>query len=132
MQDYIIFGLTVMFGLLGWLLARKDSSQEQQLKELKDSLAAAQGTIQVISVQVASALETALHTQKESQKLFELHDVDATALSNLRLQIASEHYHKKELDARFDKLDTTFREGFKDLGDRFDKFTAVLLKERHE
>lgn len=72
--------------------------------------------------------------QKDEQQaesirlLFKKHDDDATALANLRLEIAKEHYLKHELDARFQSLEDTFRTGMADLAMRFDKLSNALLE----
>lgn len=72
--------------------------------------------------------------QKDEQQakaialLFTKHDDDARALADLRLEIAKEHYLKHELDARFLSLETTFKIGMADLGDRFDRLSAVLVE----
>lgn len=60
--------------------------------------------------------------------LFEKHDQDATALQELRVQIAAKHYERPELDAKFDRLDATFRNGFDNLGDKFDRLSDALIK----
>ena len=58
---------------------------------------------------VFSVLWWLLKSKDEAQQaqiklLFDKHDDDARALQELRLQIAQNHYHKVELDARFEKL----------------------------
>ena len=42
--------------------------------------------------------------EKQITALWEKHDDDANKLEALRLQIASEHYVKRELDEKFDRL----------------------------
>jgi len=64
---------------------------------------------------------------REIDLLFQKHDKDAAALIALQLEIAREHYVKRELDDRFSKLDATFREGFDSLGDKFDKLSHILV-----
>lgn len=59
--------------------------------------------------------------------LFEKHDEDVKALQELRLQIAEGHYKKVELDAKFDRMETTFRTGFDTLGKKFDDLTNLLI-----
>jgi len=90
--------LGAVFSIVGWLLKNKDKQQE-------DALNAHSAQIKL---------------------LFEKHDADATALQELRVQIASNHYERPELDKKFDKLETTFRDGFKDLGEKFDKLSDAL------
>lgn len=63
-------------------------------------------------------------------KLFTKHDSNEAAIQAVRLQIASEHYHKNELDARFLRLEATFQKGFDDLGRKFDRLSEALV--RHE
>jgi hypothetical protein len=64
---------------------------------------------------------------KQIALLFTKHDDDAKALEALRLQIASNHYVKHELDMRFDKLEAAFRSGFSDLGSKFDRLADRLI-----
>jgi hypothetical protein len=63
---------------------------------------------------------------KQIALLFLKHDEDAKALQELRIQIASNHYVKQELDARFDKLEAAFTSGFKGLGEKFDRLAEKL------
>jgi len=63
---------------------------------------------------------------KEIEVLFRKHDEDAAALAALRLEIAKEHYLKHELDARFQSLESVFRTGMADLGQKFDHLAQVL------
>lgn len=71
--------------------------------------------------------------QKDSEqgakidKLFLIHDKDVEKLAALELKIASDHYIKPELDAKFDKMEATFKEGFHTLGHKFDKLTDILV-----
>lgn len=60
--------------------------------------------------------------------LFEKHDLDVQALQELRVQIAARHYERPELDAKFEKLDNTFREGFKDISSRIDRLTELMTQ----
>lgn len=64
--------------------------------------------------------------QEQIRLLFRKHDDDAAALQELRVMIAQKHYERPELDAKFDRLDQTFREGFRDLGTKFDKLSDTL------
>ena len=130
MTEYLLLGLTLLFSVIGWLLVRKDAAQQAEIASVRKAREEDQKVTQALSLQLAAALETVLQVQRDSQKLFELHDKDAANLAELRLLIASEHYPKKELDVRFEKLDVTFREGFKELGDRFDRLAAALLNGR--
>lgn len=59
--------------------------------------------------------------------LFHKHDLDYEDLQALKLQIASQHYVKQELDSKFDKLETAFRDGFTSLGTKFDRLGDALV-----
>lgn len=65
--------------------------------------------------------------QSQINLLFKKHDEDAERLEALRLEIATHHYVKGELDTRFDHLDRTFRDGFMDLGKKFDRLSDLLI-----
>lgn len=66
--------------------------------------------------------------QEEAIKLLWLkHDDDAKGLEQLKLQIASQHYVKEELDKKFDKFDSTMRTGFQDLSGKVDELAKTLL-----
>lgn len=64
---------------------------------------------------------------KQITALWTKHDEDAKALAELKERIAREHYLKHELDARFESLERSFREGMRDLGNKMDKLTDTLL-----
>lgn len=63
----------------------------------------------------------------EIELLFQKHDKDAQDLADLRLIIAKEHYIKAELDERFKNLDTTLREGFRELNGQFATLSTALM-----
>jgi hypothetical protein len=65
--------------------------------------------------------------EKRIDKLFDLHDADSLKLTALELKIASDHYVKPELDAKFDRMENTFRTGFESLGSKFDKLSNILI-----
>jgi hypothetical protein len=74
-----------------------------------------------------------LRTKDEAQGkaielLFSKHDADYAELQALKLQIASQHYVKGELDHKFDKLEGAFRDGFTSLGTKFDRLGDVLVE----
>lgn len=64
---------------------------------------------------------------KKIDKLFAIHDRDVEKLAALELKIASDHYIKPELDAKFEKMEATFRTGFETLGHKFDKLSDILI-----
>lgn len=81
---------------------------------------------------VASLVWYLLRKRDEEQQeainlLFKKHDMDADALAALKLEIASHHYVKSELDAKFDRLQDTFTSGFDALGKKFDKLSDALI-----
>ena len=65
---------------------------------------------------------------KQITALWAKHDEDAKALAELKERIAREHYLKHELDSRFESLESSFREGMKDLGMKMDKLTETLIQ----
>lgn len=83
-----------------YLLNKKDSSQEKEIAELKST----------------------------TMLLFKKHDDDVAALVLLQRQIDKEHYVKPELDARFQSLESTFRAGMHDLGEKFDRLSNLLVE----
>ena len=66
--------------------------------------------------------------EKQISELWDKHNEDSRALQDLRVQIAQSYYVKHELDMRFDKLESAFRDGFKELGEKFDKLAERLVK----
>lgn len=65
--------------------------------------------------------------EKQISALWEKHDEDVRSLQELRERIAREHYVKAELDMRFQRLEDAFRDGFRDMGDKLDKISSLLL-----
>lgn len=64
---------------------------------------------------------------KQIATLWIKHDEDAEKLQNLELRIASEHYVKRELDGKFDRLDASIRDGLEGLGKKFDKLSDAMM-----
>jgi type III secretory pathway component EscV len=96
----------IIVPIVTYLLNKKDAAQEKQLDALKE-------------------LNEKL--QKQIDLLFKKHDDDAAALAALQLQIAKEHYLKHELDARFQSLEHTFRQGFDGLSSEFKELSRILI-----
>lgn len=69
--------------------------------------------------------------EKKIDLLFTKHDDDAQRLAELELKIAANHYIKPELDAKFDRLERSIREGMHELGGKFDRLSEALIQERH-
>ena len=74
-----------------------------------------------------------LLTQKDAKQeeaiklLWQKHDIDAKELESLKLQIASQHYVKAELDQKFNQMDATMRNGFQILSGKVDELSKTLL-----
>jgi hypothetical protein len=66
--------------------------------------------------------------QKSTDLLFKKHDEDVQALNDLKLLIASKHYERTDLDAKFDKMEETTRFGFRDMGEKFDHLSKTLME----
>jgi hypothetical protein len=82
-----------------YLLNKKDAAQGEQIKALGDLI----------------------------KLLFKKHDDDVAALILLQRQIDKEHYVKPELDARFQSLESTFREGFASLKSEFRELAQLFM-----
>lgn len=65
--------------------------------------------------------------QADIDMLFKKHDEDAQRLSDLSLEIAKKHYERPELDGKFDKLESSIRDGLKELGSKFDRLAEALM-----
>jgi hypothetical protein len=107
-QEWIIPAVGVFLTVLGYLLKQKDDKQQKELDLLK--------------TEFRDSVET----------LWVKHDADAKELDTLKLQIAQQHYVKSELDAKFDRMEDTFREGFKDMSNKFEHLSQVLLNTLQE
>ena len=68
---------------------------------------------------------------RQIELLFTKHDQDAGRLADLELKIAANHYIKPELDAKFERLESSIREGMRELGGKFDRLSEALIQERH-
>jgi hypothetical protein len=93
-----VFG--IVFSVIGYLLHQKDVAQQKEIRDINTSI----------------------------QLLFKKHDDDAALLQQFRLEIAEGHYKKQELDTRFDRLEASFKEGFSQLSDKFDRFVDLWQK----
>ena len=91
--------VTVILFLIGLYLAAKDHAHDSEIKELKMSI----------------------------RELWTADVKDVSDLRDLREVVAGRHYERDELDAKFDKLETTFKDGFKDMGGKFDRMTDAML-----
>jgi hypothetical protein len=70
-----------------------------------------------------------IQQQAAIELLFAKHDADAKELADLKLQIASRHYEKSELDAKLDRLLTTMQDSQREVTAKIDRLTEALLAE---
>lgn len=96
-EELVLWGLGIVFSVIGYLLHQKDVAQQEEIKTINASI----------------------------QLLFKKHDEDVAVLQQFRLEIAEGHYKKYELDARFDRLEASFKEGFSQLSEKFDRFVDL-------
>ena len=54
-------------------------------------------------------------TKAEVDTLFKKHDIVVHDIADVKLTLAGKHYERTELDIKFEKLDTTIKEGFREL-----------------
>lgn len=99
LESIIPMLITGVFSVLWWLLKDRDAKQQKELDAQRQSIGL----------------------------LFDKHDKDVSALEALKLQIASQHYVKGELDAKFDRLESAISIGFKGFGDQIEKLTNLLI-----
>lgn len=102
-SEWVTIGLAILGifgGVIGWLLSRKDDAQEREIETLKKNLEAA----------------------------FSASDKNEAELNAFKIQIAGEHYKARTIDEKFDKLETTFKDGFKEMGSKFDKMTDAMMR----
>ncbi len=79
-MNLFLFGLSLVFGVVGWLLAAKDKKQAAEI-----------------------------------DKLFAMVKEESEKRAALQLYIAGKHYERHELDSKFDKLDSSIKDGFTNL-----------------
>lgn len=91
--------VTGIFAVLWWLLKDRDAKQQREIDALRESI----------------------------KLLFSKHDADVKDLESLKLQIASQHYIKPELDAKFDRLEGAISKGFAGFGDQLEKLSGLLI-----
>ena len=101
-QEFITIAialLTGIFSLIGWLLKDKDAKQQAVLDVHKESI----------------------------DLLFGKFDSVSGGLQDMRVQLASEHYRKSELDAKLDRLDNSIRDGLHAISTKVDKLTDAIM-----
>ena len=96
--------LGIVASIAGYLLSAKDKAQQEEIKSMQEHI----------------------------DELYAKHEVDVMALQELRIKLAGNHYEKVELDAKFDRLESTLKHGLDSLGTKFDKLgetlTTLLVK----
>ena len=65
-------------------------------------------------------------TKDEVNLLFKKHDNNASDIAAVKLTLAGEHYKRGELDIKFEKLDTTIKEGFRELSVDLKEMTTSI------
>lgn len=93
-------GLGVLFGIIGWLLARKDDAQEKEIVTMK----------------------------KYFEAVFTKLDANANNLADFKTYVAGEHYKARTIDEKFDKIETTFKDGFREMGTKLDKVADAMMR----
>lgn len=97
--DISLFVVGSIGSIIWWILRNKDTNQDSKLSDHQELI----------------------------DLLFVKHDADVQRLTDLELEIAKKHYERTELDARFDKLEKSFKEGFSLLGDKLDKLSEKII-----
>lgn len=110
-----LFLIGIVFSIIGYFLRQKDAEQGKLIEQVRADCSARDAK-----------------QDSNIALLFSKHDADVTALQELRLQIARDHYQKEELDARFSRLEAAFQRGFDDLGKKFDRLSDVLMRHMHD
>ena len=104
-----LFILSGIFTILWYLLRQKDETQARQL----------------VALDSQHRLDMA-NKQEQIDLLFEKHDMDVEKLVLLDKVIAKNYYERKELDDRFIRLESTIKDGFKDLGVEIKEMTKAF------
>ena len=115
MHDYLLAALGCLFTVLWYLLRQKDDNQERKINEN-----AATSKKELLDLESQIQTSVAL--------LFKKHDEDEKALNSFELQIARTHYIKDELDVKFNKLELSFKESFKEVQIKLDKVIDILVE----
>lgn len=114
-HEIILILAGCVVGVLGYLLKQRDDKQAEELKAGK-----------------AAHDKHVEDVKKGFTDLYKLHADDVAKLAALEVEIAKNHYPKPELDERFRQLDTTIKEGFRDLGNDIREMTKALQSHLQE
>ena len=101
--NVLVILLTILVTVVGYLLAERDQKNEKV------------------------SAETKAEHDRQIAALWLKHNEDAHELQELRILIAKDHYIKPELDAKFTELSSTFKTGFDQLGNKFDRLAETLI-----
>ena len=61
------------------------------------------------------------------QLLFKKHDADKDALDEFKLHVAGKHYEAHTVDEKFDKIENSVKDGFRDVGNKLDRLSGMML-----
>ncbi|MFA6064030.1 MAG: hypothetical protein WC736_15685 [Gallionella sp.] len=111
MTEWILAGLGVLVGVIGWLLAKRDDKRQEE-----------------IAASAAAVEKLRTEHQSEIHELFRLRAQDVQALAEYKLKIAENHYPKNELDSRFAQLNQTMEKGFNSLGEEVKAMTHAIVE----
>jgi len=95
--------MVAIFGLVGWSLNRQIAQAEKEREDERK------------------------HYDDQIKLLFRKHDEDANKLQDLRELVIGQHYRRDELDTRFERLETTFKNGFEDMGEKLDGLSKAMV-----
>lgn len=126
-KDVLLWVLGAAFTIIITLLKLQNNRQEKRFDDLVTKHESADKKLQEVELKLKDASQA-----KQIDLLFLKHDEDAQKLQDLELKIAQRHYVKEELDMKFDKLEKAFTEGFKALGDKFDKLSDRLMRSQDD
>lgn len=101
-MEWIFGGISLLFGVIGYLLSLKDKRQGEEIMEMKTNYKA------------------------DFENLYRLHHEDEEKLAEYKLVIAQNHYTQPQVDFRFQQLDNTMKDGFKELSVDLKEMTKML------
>lgn len=122
MEWILEFVAPIIVLVIGALLSRRDADQQRQIDSNKSEVQ------RQISELKAQSDKDFADLQKHRDNHYRQHDEDSKALQSLREQIAREHYQKHELDQKFDKLETTTRDGLASVVSEIRQLSNAMLQ----
>lgn len=103
-MEWAFGGVSLLFGVIGYLLSQKDKRQGEEIAEIKATCRA------------------------DIENLYRLHHADHEKLSEYKLLVAQNHYTQPQIDFKFQQLDNTMREGFRILSADLKEMTRTLTE----